>query len=77
MRELLLRVRAEGCDAPGQSGAPTKYFLGRRRRLFRRYPRFAIKYRLAKRRSRFGRRPSSLTAGSSDDSRVISDNRGG
>lgn len=76
MRELLLRVRAEGCDAPGQSGAPTEYFLDRRRRLFRRNPRFAIKYRLARRRSR-RQKTVFFARGASDDSRVIRDGRHG
>lgn len=52
MRELLLRVRAEHCDAPGQSGLPTQYFRDRKRRLFRRYPLFAVRYWLAKRSRR-------------------------
>ena len=49
MRELHLRVRAERSGAPGQSGPPTDFFLGRKRRLLRRYPYFAVSYLLAKR----------------------------
>jgi hypothetical protein len=52
MRELLLRARAERYGAPGQSGAPTEYFLRRKRRVMRRHPHFTLKYLVAKRRRR-------------------------
>jgi hypothetical protein len=47
-RELILRLRAENMDAPGQSGHPTEYFLRERRRLLFRHPCFALKYQLTK-----------------------------